>query len=499
MLIRVPRSGVAIFAKLYKRPVWTDRLKYFILPSKASAEWSSMRKLLQRGLPVARPIARGEKRERGFLREAYLFTEALEGAAPLCEFASGSHSFLHRARLCEDTARLVAEMHREGFFCRDLHAGNLLVVPADGASSRIYLVDLHKVWHTGWVPLWMRMRDLAQLRNSLTVSRTIQLRFLGSYLRHANLPAESLGNCAERIAHKAARMWNAHLKSRTKRCLKESSEFAIDSSDSHTMYRRRLYPEDLIETLLKRHQQASQDDRVILKKTSKETVSVVSATGSGMEYRVVIKESHFTTFLSRLRNTIVRSRARRNWIGAQALHVRGIATPDAMALVEYRSGVLLRRTLLLTGYVVGSHELNEYVLMRYNPAASAEAVRHKRRFIAALAGLISDMHEKDIYHADLKSNNILVREEGDGWNLYLVDLDRIRCGPPLSFRERANNLAQINASVASCITTADRVFFFRQYAHGTPLIKSAKRYFRQIMAISRKKNTIPYGLIFKQP
>jgi tRNA A-37 threonylcarbamoyl transferase component Bud32 len=404
----------------------------------------------------------------------------------------------HQAMLILTTARVIAKMHSDGFFFRDLHAGNILVVTGAGAAEQIYLVDLHKVWRTGWVPFWMRARDLAQLHNSLNATRTVRLRFLRSYLRHANLPADSLRQAARRIDRTAGRMWRTHLRSRTKRCLKESSEFAVSTRGACTIYRNRMYPQPLIEALLDRHQHPGRDNPIILKKTAKETVSVLSVTQEGEACTVVIKEARFASLFSRLRNTLFRSRARRNWIGARALRVRGVSTPDALAMLECRGGLLLGRTILITRYVDRSQELNDYVLLRYNRPLSEEETRHKKRFITALAGIIRDMHNKGIYHADLKSNNILVCEEADAWRLYIVDLDRLRCDRRLSFEERANNLAQMNASVAACMTPADRILFFRQYAQGTPLAKEGKRYFRRIMDIARKKNTRPYGLVFKQ-
>jgi tRNA A-37 threonylcarbamoyl transferase component Bud32 len=258
-----------------------------------------------------------------------------------------------------------------------------------------------------------------------------------------------------------------------------------------------MYPEPLIDALLARYRQSGRDNRLILKKTAKETVSVISVTQDGTACTVVIKEARFTSLFSRLRNTLFSSRARRNWIGARALRVRGVSTPDALALLECRGGLLLGRTILITRYLDRSQELNEYVLLRYNRVLSDEETRHKKRFIAALAGVIRDMHTKGIYHADLKSNNILVCEEADSWRLFVVDLDRLRCDRRLSFEERATNLAQMNASVAACITPANRMLFFRYYAQGTPLAKEGKRYFKRIMDIGRKKNTIPYGLVFK--
>ncbi len=498
MIIRLPQAGEAIFAKLYKRPVAAERFKYLLVPSKAASEWNAMLSFYKRGLPVPGPLARGERRKYGFLAEAYLFTRALEGAVPLQELLAGPDAAAQQAMLLDATARLVAKMHSGGFFFRDLHAGNILVVPGADATQRIYLVDLHKVWHTGWVPFWMRARDLAQLRNSLSAARAVQLRFLRRYLRHAGLPAASLRQAAQRIDRTAVSMWSTHLRSRTKRCLKQSSEFSIGTRGAYTMYRNRTYPEPLIEALLHRYQQSGRDNRITLKQTEKETVSVLSMEQNGKSCAAVIKEARFASVLSRLRNTLFASRARRHWIGSRALRVRGIPTPDALALLEYRRGMLLRRTILITRYVDRSHELNDYVLLRYNHSLSDAEKEHKIRFIATLAGVIRDMHDKGVYHADLKSNNILVCEEADAWRLQVVDLDRLRCGRRLSFEERANNLAQINASVADCITPADRILFFHRYSQGTTCAKEGKRYFRRIVEIGRKKNTGPYGLVFKQ-
>jgi hypothetical protein len=110
------------------------------------------------------------------------------------------------------------------------------------------------------------------------------------------------------------------------------------------------------------------------------------------------------------------------------------------------------------------------------------------------------LHAQGIYHADLKSNNVLVREKnGAGWIFYFIDLDRVVFKRRLSFRERSNNLAQINASVADCITFADRVRFFRVYARRTSVMSHKKKYYQKVLELSRTKVTQPYGIIFPPP
>ncbi len=104
---------------------------------------------------------------------------------------------------------------------------------------------------------------------------------------------------------------------------------------------------------------------------------------------------------------------------------------------------------MITQWLEGARELNDYVTHLDQKSVSA-AVKHA--FITSLAETVRDLHEKGVYHADLKSTNILVQEQADSaWRFSFIDLDRVACKDSLSFYERANNLAQINASVARLV------------------------------------------------
>jgi hypothetical protein len=83
------------------------------------------------------------------------------------------------------------------------------------------------------------------------------------------------------------------------------------------------------------------------------------------------------------------------------------------------------------------------------------------------------------------------------WSFYIIDLERVKFKKKLTFRERANNLAQINASVARCMAAKARLKFFCFYANGTQLFGERKKYYKEIFRISRTKNTEPFGVVFK--
>ena len=481
--------------------------KYFFFSSKASSEWKNMNHFMRKDIPVPLPIAKGEKRKLRCLLDSYLFTKAIVNAMPLHSYLAdrldvGQYPdvLLRRRILIKKLALLVQKIHNGGFFYRDLHAGNILVLESNG-ETQLCPIDFHKVWHLGYLPIWMRIRDLAQLRNSLSTSRTDRLRFLQEYAKTSPSFLKRFKVHARRIERKAGKLWRIHLKSRTKRCLLKSSEFDVKKNRSQTIFYNKHYSEKLVTDIIETYHQALASNELnVLKKTPKEIVSVITVNHHKKELKVLLKESNYPSFLSRLRYILYKSRARKYWFAARGLKVRKITTPSALALIEKRCFGLPRQNIILTEFIDQAFELNDYVLKNFKNDLPLCKAHKKDQFVRELSQTLRNIHQKGIYHADLKSNNILVKENmRGGWTFYFIDLDRVNFKHHLSFRERSNNLAQINASVADCISLCDRLKFFRNYARGTPINKQRHKYYQKILEISRKKITQPYGITFPPP
>jgi tRNA A-37 threonylcarbamoyl transferase component Bud32 len=506
MLLSVAGKDNLLFAKRYKCRGIADKVKYFFIPSKVSVEWKTMHALLDRGIPVARPLAKGEHRRYHVLQDSYLFTQALVHALPLRAYitqmqdqSDSSEAFRSRREIISAVARVVSAIHEEGFFYRDLHAGNILVDTSDDDTPVIYPIDFHKVWHFSKMPVWMRVRDLAQLKNSLSSSASDQWQFLKEYTMESPSLKIPLKEFACQVNKKAAHLWRVHLRSRTKRCLVESSEFAVRKGNQMSLYYRKTYSEDQIRAIVKQYDTGSlSSHRTILKETLKEIVSSVTVCSQdGSCKRFFIKESRLTGLFNSIVRTFTCSRSKRSWVAARGLQVRGMKTPLPIALIEEKRLGLLKRTIVITEFLDDAYELNDYVLRCFGTKGNLYKDKSKECFIAALAHQLKKMHSQGIYHADLKSNNIVVTEKGEhSWNFFFVDLDRVVFTRKLSFEQMANNLAQINASIADCISPADRLKFFRIYSEGTPQRLQRKRYFKRIVEIGRQKNTRPYGVIF---
>ena len=510
MIVNLPEQEESLFVKHYKCWGVSEALKYFLLRSKVSSEWHTIHAMLDRNITLALPLAKAERRIWRCLKDSYLITEALVNAQPLRDYLTSlsdknslQETLKLRRSVIGKVAGIISKIHQEGFFYRDLHAGNILVNTREDGSVQIYPIDFHKVWHFRRLPLWMRVRDLAQLKNSLDLSQTDQLRFLKSYARKSPVLKGGFKEIVKKINKKAAQLWRVHLKSRTKRCLVVSSEFAAKNATGMSLYFRKIYSETAIMETLRTYDKGGFSSHVtVLKKTKKEVVSSIPVTDHEVFPfgRLIIKESRVFGLTNRLFQTLTRSRAKKAWIAARGLQVRGVNTPSGLALIEMKRFGLITRTILINEFIENAYELNDFVVKYFKDTNTKTHVFNKNSFITYLAKTLKKLHDSGIYHADLKSNNILVNlDDKNKINFYFVDLDRVYFKDQLSFEQMANNLAQINASIADCISPRDRLKFFRIYAAGTSRMINRKRYFKRIVEIGRKKNTRPYGLTISTP
>jgi tRNA A-37 threonylcarbamoyl transferase component Bud32 len=491
-----------VFVKRYKMRGWGETFKYLFLPSKADKEWKNIRLFHKYHLPTVTPIARGEKRRWSLLKDSLLITQNIPNCHTLKELffsvrnRSSRETLEKKREIINELARQIRLIHAHGFFHRDLHAGNILIKEEPSRMFNLFFVDLHKAWHVRRIPLLARIRDLAQFQNSLPSTRCDRIRFLKAYLQENDPPLLMMTSAIDQYAKRLKRV---RLRSRTKRCLIPSSEFMVKKGFKRNLYCKRKYGEDFYEAIVKEYQDTKAGRRIhLLKEQSKSSVFFLTIPWKGENLTACLKEFKYPTLSYALRHSLSRSRALKSWVAAHGLRVRGFLTPEPLALSEERKGGILSRSLLLSEYLQGVEELNDYILKNFDTPLSPEGKRKKRRFVEHLSEEIRRLHESGIFQHDLKSNNILVKEKDDDWQFFFIDLDRIKFKKELSYQERVKNLAQINASVADCITVSDRLRFFKSYAAKTHLFAQRKMIYREVTEIGREKVTEPYRLSFKK-
>ena len=179
---------------IYKRFRATARDPWLALLRRPAAlrSWVFGHGLRERCLPSPRPLAVLHRRRHGLLRDGYLLTEKVVGAAELGRFVSDLTTLPPDQRrgarrgLVDQVARLVRDLHRRHLSHRDLKAANVLVRGEPGGGVALWLIDLVGVRRHRRLSRRRRVLDLTRLHASFRggelVSRADKLRFLRAYL-----------------------------------------------------------------------------------------------------------------------------------------------------------------------------------------------------------------------------------------------------------------------------------------------------------------------------
>ena len=444
-----------LFLKRYKIRGLNEGLKYFFVPSKARREWAMTHLALRRGIPTPLPLAMGERRGRGVLREAFLITQAISSSLPLIEA-------IREKRGNEDyalkVARLISKVHEVGLFHRDLHAGNILVKKDEG---RLYLIDLHRSKPLRRMSVRRRLWNLAQLYYSVGgwLSAEGKKTFLQIYDEKGDIFQERFAEVLTKIERLQERIHRRHMKSRTKRCLKNSGGFFVTKRNGWRMWSKRGWqPEWLLEVIWKHRDCLIEKKEGLMKDDRRTAISLFEFMGK----RICVKEYRCNGISTRLKELTRRSKARKGWLMGNGLAVRGIEGVTVLALVERKRWGFRQGAFLIMESPPGYIELDRYMVKAFDPL-DHDRSKKKRAFLKAWASFMAKLHQGRIAHRDLKTCNIMVKEEKNEWHFGLVDMDDIRLDKDVPKRTLIKGLVQINTSTPLFVEMRDRLRFLAQY------------------------------------
>jgi hypothetical protein len=288
----------------------------------------------------------------------------------------------------------------------------------------LVVTDLHRARFLPWIPGPLRRRELGWLAYSLGEP----------------LPRELA----------SVRFWHdlraqTHWRSRTRRCVMESGSFTrFRRADLSGFRRLDSDPEELARAL------RSNDRAPLLK----DRAGARLLRHGGW----ILKEHRCSRA------------ARRSWINGQGLEVRGIRTGRPVAW----SG----RWLVMEDVGPTAADWADH---RFESAPPAE----RDAFAAALADLLSDLHRRGIYHADLKANNIAWVP---GATPRLLDYGRVRFGRRVSLRRRIKNLAQLNAALPDVVAGSLRENALQHYLERSGFEGDGERLRRRVIELSLLRN-----------
>lgn len=449
----IPGPHGELFLKQYKTRGVKERLKYFLLPSKAEKEWTMARRALSKGILTPPPLAMAERRKGRILKDGLLITQAIAPSSPLIELIPEGRygDLLVRA------ARLIRQTHDVGLFHQDLHAGNILV---GGEEENLYVIDLHRSKFLRKVSIRRRLWSLAQFFYSLTrwFSPDDKKVFLHWYDEEGETFKKGFEEGLRRIERMEERIYRRHMKSRTKRCLKNSGGFYLTKKDNWRISARRGWKtEELLKAVQEHKDIVVKAKEGLIKEDRRTAITLFDF----MKRRICVKEYRHQGALQRFKEIFRRSKARKGWLMGNGLVVRGIGGIMPQALLERRRRGLRQEAFLIMESPSGYVELDRYMVKTFG--ASHHGGTRRDNFLKALADFMAGLYLLRITHRDLKTCNIMVTEEHKGWKFGLVDMDDIQLDRNIRKKRFLKELMQLHTSTPLFIEMKDRIRFLIRY------------------------------------
>ncbi len=478
-------STQKVFLKIDKTKDWLETLKYLILPSKARKEWSVAYWLRRRELPVPRPLGWIEKRRRGSVEESLYLSEALEAE----ETGSEHLGPLQKESAVRHLAETVKRFHDSGLDHDDLHIGNFLWV-----KGELFLTDLHSASIHKILSLRRRLWNISHLFHSFRSfwREREQRAFLEVYFGKEFGPHQKMEPFLQQIQHGMDRLQRRQWQSRTKRCLKNSTDFSVQKERGLTVFHRKDFVLDEVKTIVEGHRTLVREKSGgLIKHSPKINVSVAQRETK----KIAIKQFCYPRLWDRLKDRLRRSKGRKAWIGGNGLKARGITCVQPLALVETNHWIGPKESFFLMESLEGSLELDQYVLQGLG------GFKRKRMFIRAFAEWLASLYNKKIYHKDMKTCNFLVVEQLGLWDFCLLDLEDVRFGQRMTEGKVFKNFFQLNTSTPRIISYTDRLRFARECLGRISGIKNTKKLLRQVAQESFGEDVVyvsPRGTVIEK-
>lgn len=158
------------------------------------------------------------------------------------------------------------------------------------------------------------------------------------------------------------------------------------------------------------------------------------------------------------------SKARMEFDRAGGVAARGVATFSVLALGEQQALLGAGESFLITQTLEDTQPLNVFAAHTLSYLPARKQTRLRLQLAIELGRLIARMHDAGIRHDDLHAGNLLVRlTEDDRLELFLIDLNSVRLGSPLSWSNSRANLVIFNRWFILRASRVDRFRFWQAY------------------------------------
>jgi len=325
-----------------------------------------------------------------------------------------------------------------------------------------------------------------------------------AHLRAENLP-EALAWFARSVERTPWRLrsWRYYLKYRAIYALQKAQRYetAFHPDACRILNRDTEQVQALVQAALEEHHRTVFEKAAELRKNAPESaVSVVDLPGG---LRLCVKEFRWRGWFHAFKGLGRPTQGLRTFRNGARLEAAGVGVALPISLIRQKFLGLARKEWVLMEVIAGALELDRYILSR----ADVPWTSQERRSLARSFGrFIGSMHGKGIFHADLKTCNILAsgqrpqsgetdtRLPGAAVKFSLVDYDDVTLGKVVPERKRIKNLLQIFLSTPLAVGASDRLRFLTEYAlHAGIDRKHRRKMARQILEAAKGRQILYVG------
>lgn len=129
-----------------------------------------------------------------------------------------------------------------------------------------------------------------------------------------------------------------------------------------------------------------------------------------------------------------KNKAQRSFEYANKLLQLGVGTPQPIAYYAFTTPFLFKKSFYISEHLECDLTYRELV---ENPA-----FKNHEQILRAFTQFTFQLHEKEILFKDHSPGNTLIKIKDDGYEFYIVDLNRMEF-KPLDFENRINNFARL--------------------------------------------------------
>ncbi|HPS55961.1 MAG TPA: lipopolysaccharide kinase InaA family protein [Sedimentisphaerales bacterium] len=387
-------DGKAVIVKIFLDPISANR--HF------KKEWQGMKKLQELGLNGAKPLFYGKGKNDSWVivSENLVGAETVLCAMPQCKSKEA------KIELVLKVASELARQHVKGVIQKDLHLGNFMI-----KDDTIYALDPGQMsFSPKALSRGKSLCNLGALAMSLPdydkqILRDLCEKYFAERGWHFNDKDEKdfeknlLKNEMLSIRHSQ------------RKCLRTSKRtLKLETNDYNSVFDRHfcdnINPHEFIDQI-----DDLMDKGTILKNGTTCYVSRFNYNN----YDIVVKKYKYKGPINLLRQNLLTSRARRNWLYANLLISVKIGTPEPFGFIEKKKGPFIWESYYISEY---TDAINLYTFLA-NPNLTPSA---REKMADRIIDLMAQMGKRGLSHGDMKRSNILI----DGEKLILIDLDSMK-------------------------------------------------------------------------